>query len=253
MDFLTKILEEKNKEVKTLKDNFSFEYTDRKKRSFVEKVKANNNLAIIAEIKRGSPSKGMINADLSPVEQAKKYERFGATAISVLTDQKFFYGSFDFLKQVREAVDLPLLCKDFIISRIQVQKAYDCGADMYLLIAAALDDATLSKLYNYGKGLGLEPLVEVHNEVELDRVLKLGVEIIGINNRDLRTFKVDINTTIKLSKKIGKDKIIISESGITGAEEIKRLKDTGVRGVLVGEAFVRAENLKAKFDEIREL
>src|SRR5699024_8738257 len=149
---------------------------------------------IISEIKRASPSKGAINTDVDPVKQATAYEALGASAISVLTDKPFFQGSMDDLRAVRAAVDLPILCKDFMIDPIQIDEAKAAGANMILLIAAALDDAALKSLYTYSLEQGLEVLCEVHNESEMERVLSLGATIIGINNRDLNTFTVDLNT-----------------------------------------------------------
>ncbi|HEY5563274.1 MAG TPA: indole-3-glycerol phosphate synthase TrpC [Clostridiaceae bacterium] len=250
-DFLNKILEEKRKEVLKLKKDFKMETSYKKeKRSFISSLKEGRT-AIIAEIKKGSPSKGMLNEFLSVPKQAMDYERYGANAISVLTDSNFFYGSFEYLREVREKVNIPVLCKDFIIDEIQINKANSCGADMFLLIAAAIDDKTLKRLYDYGINLGMEALVEVHNEEELNRVINLGATIIGINNRNLRTFKVDINTTIDLIRKIPLDRIVISESGIKGREEAALLKSKGVHGFLIGEALVTSSNLEEKFLEFK--
>jgi len=252
-DFLKKILEEKRKEVLQLKKEFKRDLSYiREKRSFINSIKEGETV-VIGEIKRGSPSKGMINEFLPIAKQALAYESYGAKAISVLTDSKFFYGSFEYLREVSAKVNIPVLCKDFIIDEIQIDKAYSCNADMFLLIAAALSDKSLKSLYDYGNSLGMEALVEVHNEEELNRVLKLKAKLIGINNRNLRTFIVDINTTLELIKKIPKGKIVISESGIKGREEAFILKNNGVHGFLIGEALVTSYNLEEKFLEFKEV
>src|SRR5690625_1363292 len=159
-------------------------------------------MSIIAEIKRASPSKGDINAAIDPVKQAKLYADNGASAISVLTDTPFFKGSMDDLRAVREVVNIPILCKDFMIDRIQIDVAKSAGANIILLIAAALDDNHLDKLYDYAKEHDLEVLCEVHNEEEMERVLKLGAKLVGINNRNLNTFKVDLKTTERLANMV---------------------------------------------------
>ncbi|MDP4178893.1 MAG: indole-3-glycerol phosphate synthase TrpC [Bacillota bacterium] len=249
-DFLENILKVKKDEVEELKKTFKFLKDERKCISLIEKLKSSKNIGIIAEIKKGSPSKGLFNADLDIVGQAKLYEKFGASAISVLTDSKFFYGSFDYLKEVRKAVSLPLLCKDFIIDEIQIEKAKSSGADLILLIVAALNDDKLTSLYSYAKKLGLEVLVETHNEDELNRALNLDAKLIGINNRNLKTFKVDLNTTIELADKINNGALIIGESGIKTNYDVKKLRTSGVDGILVGETFVTSTNLSESFNEL---
>lgn len=250
-DFLENILEVKKQEVEKLKKDFVFINDSRKCISFIERLKSSQNIAIIAEIKKGSPSKGLFNADLDPVKQAKLYENYGASAISILTDNQFFYGSFEYLKDIRKVVNLPLLCKDFIIDEIQIEKAKSYGADLILLIVAALDEDKLEQLYNYAKKLGLEILVETHNQEELKRAINVGAELIGINNRNLKTFKVDLNTTIELSRKVNSNTLLISESGIKNGNDVRKLKNTGIGGILVGETLVTAANLSETFCDLR--
>lgn len=249
-DFLEKILEVKKHEVETLKKEFVFQNDSRKCISFIDKIKSSQNIGIIAEIKKGSPSKGLFNAELDPVKQAELYEGLGASAISVLTDNKFFYGSFEYLKNVRKTVNLPLLCKDFIIDEIQIEKAKSCGADLILLIVAALNDKRLRDLYNFAKKLGLEVLVETHNEEELVRAIDLKAKLIGINNRNLKTFKVDLKTTVELAGKANDDVLLISESGIKNGDDVRKLKSCGIDGILVGETLVTADNLVEAFSEL---
>src|SRR5690625_125965 len=215
MTILNKILIEKEKEVKRLQNKQFHTSSQKKVPTFREKIKNSSSMNIIAEIKRSSPSKGPIQMDIDPVSQAKNYEALGAAAISVLTDEPFFNGSIDDLKAVREAVVLPILCKDFIIDTIQIDQAKSAGANIILLIVAALSDENLKKLYNYTREQNLEALVEVHNEEEMKRALELDPELLGINNRDLNTFHVSLETTKKLSSMVtNPDTIIISESGM---------------------------------------
>lgn len=212
-----------------------------KKDAFSAAVRKKNTMSIIAEIKRASPSKGMINADVDPVKQAKIYAESGASAISVLTDTPFFKGTMDDLRAVRAAVNMPILCKDFMIDPIQIDRAKAAGANIILLIAAVLDDAELTHMYDYAREQGLEVLCEVHDEVEMERVLKVGAEIIGINNRNLKTFEVDLETTARLARFVtDPDTILVSESGIETAEDVALVAEAGARVILVGETFMRA-------------
>src|SRR5699024_9811511 len=174
-----------------------------------------NKMGIIAEIKRASPSKGMINEGVDPIKQAEIYAKNGANAISVLTDYPFFKGTMDDLRAVRAVVDIPILCKDFIIDKVQIDQAKAAGANIILLIAAALDDTDLTELYHYAKDLELEVICEVYDETEMERVLTLEPEIIGVNNRNLKTFEVELDNTAKLASMVtNPDTIFISESGI---------------------------------------
>ena len=201
--------------------------------------------ALIAEVKKASPSKGVIRADFDAVEIAKAYQRGGASCLSVLTDSKFFQGSFENLAAVRQAVDLPLLCKEFVIYPYQIYYARAHGADAVLLIAAILEDSDLQYFLKIIKVLGMTALIEVHTAEEFDRVLKLtGVKLIGINNRDLTNFKVDLQTTQTLieSRKqelIDRDILIVSESGLHTAEDLQIVADAGVDAVLIGESLVK--------------
>jgi indole-3-glycerol phosphate synthase len=201
--------------------------------------------ALIAEVKKASPSKGVIRADFDAVEIAKAYQRGGASCLSVLTDSKFFQGSFENLAAVRQAVDLPLLCKEFVIYPYQIYYARAHGADAVLLIAAILEDSDLQYFLKIVKVLGMTALIEVHTAEEFDRVLKLtGVKLIGINNRDLTNFKVDLQTTQTLiaSRKqelIDRDILIVSESGLHTPQDLQIVTDAGVNAVLIGESLVK--------------
>lgn len=210
-------------------------------RGFVSAIDAKIVLqqpAIIAEIKKASPSKGVLRDEFNPNEIAKSYERSGATCLSVLTDTDFFQGTNAHLRQAREACFLPILRKDFIIDPYQVYEAKAMGADCILLIVAALPDSKLQELSGLAEHLKLDVLVEVHNREELERALPLNLRLIGINNRDLRTFKTNIKTTLDLIPLIPKKHLIVSESGINSSREITTLRKAGVNAFLVGEAFM---------------
>ncbi|ABM72665.1 Indole-3-glycerol phosphate synthase [Prochlorococcus marinus str. MIT 9515] len=211
---------------------------------------------VIAEIKKASPSKGVIREDFRPNEIAFSYERSGASCISVLTDKRFFQGSYEILQDVRGATNLPLLCKDFIISAYQIYKARVSGADAILLIAAILSDDDLFYLKKIADNLGMSVLVEVHDEQELKRILSFKLfDLIGINNRDLKTFKTDLKTSIEMMSKysdiFSKHNIIpISESGINNSEELKKLVSIGIKGVLIGERFMRECDIEHSFKKL---
>src|SRR5437660_56875 len=198
-------------------------------------------LAVIAEIKKASPSAGVIAKSFKPIEIAKNYERSGANAISVLTDSKFFQGSLEHLRNVRNAVSLPLLRKDFIWDRAQIAESAANGADAILLIVAALTQDQLVRLLKSAKEFRLDALVEVHSIDELQRALEAGTEIVGINNRDLTTFDVDLTVTERLCRDIPDEIILVSESGIKTAQDTARMKACGVDAVLVGEALMRGD------------
>jgi indole-3-glycerol phosphate synthase len=198
-------------------------------------------LKIIAEFKRKSPSLGIIRADLSAADVARRYERGGACAISVLTDEEYFGGSLEDLSAARSSAKLPVLRKDFIIDPIQIYEAAVAGADAVLLIVAALDDALLGRLREVAEGeLGLDALVEVHTAGELRRALDAGVKVIGVNNRDLKTFQISLNTSERLIAEAPPGSIMISESGLQSTESLCRLRRLGFRGFLIGEALMRA-------------
>jgi indole-3-glycerol phosphate synthase len=196
-------------------------------------------IRLIAEFKRASPSKGVIRPDLEPRDVARRYQAGGASAMSVLTDMKFFSGSLDDLEAVRGAVGLPLLRKDFMIDPYQVVEARAAGADAILLIAAALESDEMAKLRDEATELGMASLVEVHNEEELEKALKIAPEIVGVNNRDLRTFNVDFETTLRLRPLIPEGIVTVSESGIRNREDALRLQEAGVDAILVGESLMR--------------
>ncbi len=214
---------------------------------------------VIAEIKKASPSRGVIREDFNPEEIALCYKELGASCISVLTDIRFFQGSYEILETVRKSTNLPLLCKDFIISAYQIYKARVSGADAILLIAAILSDDDLIYLKKIADNLGMSVLVEVHNENELERILKLkSFNLIGINNRDLKTFKTDLKTSMELmniySDIFLKQNILpISESGINCAEDLESLRSIGIKGVLIGETFMKERDIKKSFKKLFNL
>jgi len=212
--------------------------------------------AVIAEVKKASPSKGVIRHEFDPQKIASIYERSGASCISVLTDKKFFQGGFEILKEVRAYTDLPLLCKDFIISPYQVYKARLSGADAILLIAAILTDSDLIYLKKIADQLSLDVLVEVHDFEEMDRVLSLNrFKLVGINNRDLKTFQTDLKVSIDLMNKYSyyenqENVIFISESGIQNPEDLNILKSHGIKGVLIGESFLKEKDIESAFKKL---
>ncbi|MFB1097705.1 indole-3-glycerol phosphate synthase TrpC [Terribacillus sp. JSM ZJ617] len=252
MTFLARILEEKRTEISTMKQTYRPTAAQRKPISLYERFQEQKQLQIIAEIKRASPSKGMINPDVVPADQAKIYEAAGAGAISVLTDTPFFKGTMDDLAAVREAVEVPILNKDFILDEIQIDRAADYGADVILLIVAALEEDRLRALYQYAKSKEMDVLVEVHNEEELEQAQKLGANIIGINNRNLKTFEVDLGVTERLIERIdASDTLVISESGITVSADASRAAKAGARGILVGETLMRADDIAAVLETLQ--
>ena len=211
-------------------------------RDFIGAIRAKiaaGNAAVIAEIKKASPSKGVIRADFNPAEIAKSYELGGAACLSVLTDVEYFQGSADYLKQARAACNLPVLRKDFMIDAYQVYEARAMGADCILLIAAAIDLAKMRELENIAHNLGMAVLVEVHNGDELELALQLETPLVGINNRNLRTFDVTLQTTLGLLERLPGDRIVVTESGIFTADDVKLMRDNNVHTFLVGEAFMR--------------
>lgn len=222
------------------------------KRSLLEKLEKANEISIIAEFKRASPSKGDINLKVDPIEQARLYTEAGADVVSVLTDHTFFKGSLTDLEKVRSVVQVPILCKDFIIDRTQIDAAKEAGADIILLIVAALDDQRLNDLYEYGVEKDLEVLMEVHNEEEAERVLKTDNRLIGVNNRNLKTFEVDLRVTEELAPLIKKEgRFLISESGIKTIEDVHRVTSVGANGILVGETFMRHSNPQQAIKEMK--
>ena len=198
--------------------------------------------AVIAEVKKASPSKGVLRADFIPADIAQSYAEHGAACLSVLTDQEFFQGSVDYLKQARASCDLPVLRKDFMVDPYQVFEARVMGADCILLIAACLEDAQMVELEAIARSLDMAVLVEVHDAQELQRSLKLKTPLIGVNNRNLRTFEVSLQTTLDLMKDVPSDRLLVTESGILQADDVRLLREANVQAFLVGEAFMRADD-----------
>lgn len=222
-------------------------------RDFVGAIRnkiAEGKAAVIAEIKKASPSKGVIREDFKPAEIAASYEQGGAACLSVLTDEQYFQGSADYLKQARAACTLPVLRKDFMVDVYQVYEARAMGADCILLIAAALTLPQMQQLESVAHSLGMAVLVEVHNGEELAQAVQLTTPLLGINNRNLRTFEVTLDTTLGLLDKIASDKIVVTESGIFTTADVKLMRDNAVNTFLVGEAFMRQENPGAELAKV---
>lgn len=213
-------------------------------------------IGLIAEVKKASPSKGVICPDFDPVRIALAYEAAGASCLSVLTDEKFFQGSLDYLRQIRAAVKIPLLRKDFIIDERQILEAIEWGADAILLIVACLDDARLKSFHNLATEAGLAVLVEVHDKTELERALAIDARLIGVNNRNLKTFQVDLAVTERLAATLfagasSDEKLLVAESGIFTRADVNRLAKAGARAILVGESLIKdAGNIEAKVREL---
>mgnify|MGYP001162838526 FL=1 len=213
-------------------------------KGFISSIKERNVkglISVIAEIKKASPSKGIIREDFSPKEIAKQYESNGATCLSILTDEEFFQGSLDYLKSIKAEVNIPLLRKDFIVDEYQIYQSKLYGADCILLIVSALSDSQLLEYKNIAEELGLDILVEIHNQEELERIMPMEFSLIGINNRNLSTFEVDLEVTKELSAGI-KDKLVVTESGIQTKEDIHKIVSYQVLNFLVGESFMRADD-----------
>ena len=214
------------------------------------------DVALIAEVKKASPSKGVIRADFDAVRIAKEYEAAGASCLSVLTDETFFQGSLDYLAAIRAAVDLPLLRKDFIIDARQIREAVQWGADAILLIVSILDDRQLREFHDLATAAGLAALVEVHDEAELERALAVGAQLIGVNNRNLKNFSVDLATTERIGTRLFSGPgtrhgaLLVAESGIHTRADVLRLKRSGARAILVGESLMREADLAAKAREL---
>lgn len=206
--------------------------------------------AVIAEIKKASPSKGVLRADFRPADIARDYARHGATGLSVLTDIDFFQGADEHLQQARAACELPVLRKDFTIDPYQVYEARVLGADCILLIVAVLGDVQLRELALLAEELGMDALVEVHTRDELERALPLGTSLIGINNRDLHTFETRLDTTLQLAPLVPRDRVVITESGILAPQDVALMRANGVQAFLVGEAFMRAADPGAKLAQL---
>jgi indole-3-glycerol phosphate synthase len=255
MDRLRPILEQKQREVAKLlprADHLRAAALLRNDfRSFAQAIdRGPEALGLIAEVKKASPSAGIIATDFDPVRIAREYERAGAHALSVLTDEKFFQGHLSYLTRIREQVGLPCLRKDFIIHEAQIFEASVAGADAILLIVAALDDAALRHLLATAELCQLEALVEVHTLAELDRALALDVKLLGINNRNLTTFEVDLNVTEELSEQVPDDVILVAESGLKTRAETQRVFACGCQAILVGESLMRTGDIAGQVEEL---
>ncbi|MBP7056664.1 MAG: indole-3-glycerol phosphate synthase TrpC [Candidatus Omnitrophica bacterium] len=253
---LTRIIEEKRRVVEEAKRRKPIEDLAHEAKNMCGKSTFKKNIArphhinLIAEIKKASPSRGIIRGDFNPAKIALTYQAQGASAISVLTDERFFEGRLEYIKLVKSHTTLPVLRKDFIIDEYQIYESVAAGADAILLIADILSQSEMKKFYKLASSLGLDVILEVHNEEDVDKALASGGDIIGINNRDLSVFKVDLNVTQKLIRMIPPSKIKVSESGIKTHEDVMFLKSLGVNAVLIGEAFMEADDIGAKMREI---
>ena len=219
-------------------------------RDFFGRLAQPGPIRLIAEVKKASPSKGVIRADFDPVQIARTYQEHGAASISVLTDEPYFQGSLDSLRAIRQAVELPLLRKDFILDPYQVLEARAAGADAVLLIAECLDDQALSTLHAAVMEWGMTPLVELYEPANLQRVLDVGARLIGVNNRNLHTFQVDLEHTLRLRRQIPADRLLVAESGIRTRQDVQRLESAGVQAMLVGETLMARPDVGAAVDEL---
>lgn len=254
MTILTEILAQKEVELVALKAQAPTEVAVEKKRpSLFETLRSSTHVQVIAEMKRASPSKGLIAEGANPVAQASAYEQAGAACVSVLTDEKYFKGSFADLKNVANAIDIPLLCKDFVIDEVQIDYAKAAGASVVLLIVAALNDEQLDRLHRYATSLSLDVLVETHNVEELQRALAIGAKIIGVNNRNLHDFSIDLAHTEEIANAFpfSDERVFISESGIWTSEDAARVAKAGARAVLVGESLMKSDSVQGAIHALR--
>jgi|SRR5688572_14986904 len=253
MNVLDQILAAKRKELEILRPHVGALRSQAEQgvpiRSFAAALRSEGKTALIAEFKRRSPSAGWIRRDSLVTEFIKAYSACGAGAISVLTDEIFFGGSLSDLATARAAADVPILRKDFVLEEVQLFEARAAGADAVLLIARALDDATMQHLLTTARGIGLDVLVETHNEKEIERALRAGADVVGVNNRDLGNFQVDLNLTARMLDNIPPDVVVVAESGIKNAEDVASLGALGVDAVLVGETLMQSSNLCATVTE----
>ncbi len=247
---LAKIIQHKRREVeqairdRPLRDLMQAADAASPTRDFLTALRTGDRVRLIAEVKKASPSKGVLRHDFDPVAIARGYARGGASCISVLTDREFFRGDLEYLRTVRQAVDLPLLRKDFIVHPYQVFEARVAGADAILLIAECLTRQEMRGLYSLARDLGMAVLIELYDAANLDNVLHTGTELIGINNRDLETFEVDLHHTIRLRNLIPAETIVVSESGIHSRDDVRLLEENGIQAMLVGEALVRQPDVE---------
>lgn len=219
-------------------------------RDFVAALRAAPKMGLIAEVKKASPSAGVIRADFDPVGIATTYAQHGAACISVLTDEHFFQGHLDYLRAIRQAVPLPVMRKDFLLDRYQILEARAAGADCVLLIAECLNDEELPELYAYATELGMQALIEIYEPANLERVLALNPPLVGVNNRNLKTFVTNLEHSIELVKRVPAETLFVSESGIRSREDVARLQQAGVGAILVGETLMRADDMGAKIAEL---
>jgi len=219
-------------------------------RGFFDALSGGGPIKLIAEVKKASPSKGLIREDFQPVEIAATYEQHGASCISVLTDQTYFRGSLDYLREIRSAVGIPLLRKDFILDPYQLMEARVAGADAVLLIAECLDDDTLRQLHDETFALGMVPLVEFYEPANLRRVLEAGAKLVGVNNRDLRTFQTDLQHTVRMRQEVPQDCVFVGESGIHSRADAELLESAGVNAILVGEHLMARPDIGAAVDRL---
>jgi indole-3-glycerol phosphate synthase len=219
-------------------------------RDFLSPLAQGGPIRLIAEVKRASPSKGVIREDFHPARIAQAYQEHGAACLSVLTDGPYFQGSLDDLRRIRAYVDLPVLRKDFVVDPYQVVEARAAGADAVLLIAECLDDRALAELYDAVLGLGMTPLVELYEPDHLPRVLRLGARLVGVNNRHLRTFEVDLGHTLRLRPQIPDDRLLVAESGIRTREDVRRLESAGIQAMLVGESLMASPDVGEAVDRL---
>ncbi len=258
-DILIKILNRKREEISERSAKVSIETLKQQcnnadtARGFIKSIenKINDNqAAVIAEIKKASPSKGLLRANFEAAEIARSYAKYGATCLSILTDKDYFQGHEDYLKQARAACNLPVIRKDFIIDPYQVYEARAINADCILLIVAALDDKNLQSLFDLAHELNMDVLMEVHNEQEMQTALNTSARLIGINNRNLRTFETSLDTTLNMIEMVDDNRILVTESGIHSKDDVQLMLDNKVNVFLVGEAFMRADNPGEKLAEL---
>jgi len=219
-------------------------------RNFLGALAAHGPIKLIAEVKKASPSKGLIREDFDPLQIAQCYQQHGATCLSVLTDEHYFQGSLQYLSEIRQSVNLPVLRKDFVLDCYQVVEARVAGADAVLLIAECLDDDQLQVLHDQVVDLGMTPLVEFYEQQNLQRVIDIGAQLIGVNNRNLQTFETDLNHVIQLRSQIPQDRLLVGESGIHGHEDAQRLANAGIDAMLVGEHLMAAEDIGAAVKQL---
>jgi indole-3-glycerol phosphate synthase len=246
---LDQIIEQKHREISASRHQTSLEDLERQlvdapaPRGFLRALKSASAPALIAEVKKASPSAGLIRPNFDPVLIAREYQSSGAACLSILTDEKFFQGHLDYLRQVRKSVSIPVMRKEFIIDRYQIAEARLAGADCVLLIAECLDDTLMQDLYDYARQLGMDVLIELYDLPNVSRVLATGTELLGINNRDLRTFRTSLEHTFLVKQQIPDSVLLVSESGIATNSDIQRLRAGGIGAVLVGESLMRQPDI----------